>query len=75
MLDYFSLKTLRACLKIPERGYAVLDQPQQTSNFRRIEELAACCGWSSIQPRSFFRQAPRHYSETRKKSTSSALRL
>jgi len=48
---------LRACLKIPERGCVVLDQPQQASNFRRVEALAACCGWSSTQPRSFFRQA------------------
>jgi hypothetical protein len=51
---------LRACLKIPERGRVVLDQPQQAPHFRRVEELGACCGWSSTQPRSFFRHALRH---------------
>ncbi|MBE0539790.1 MAG: hypothetical protein IH623_00175 [Verrucomicrobia bacterium] len=47
---------LRACLNTPERGCVVLDQPQQASIFRRVEDLVMCCGWSSTQPRSFFRQ-------------------
>jgi Tol biopolymer transport system component len=49
--------TVRACPNIPERGCVVLDQPQQASNARRIGPLAACCGWSLTQPRSFFRPA------------------
>jgi hypothetical protein len=53
------VKILRACLKIPERGCVVFDQPQHASNSRRVEELAMRCGWSSTQPRSFFRQALR----------------
>ena len=51
---------LRACLKIPERGCVVFDQPQPTSNFLRFTEVAACCGWSATQPRSVFRQALRN---------------
>ena len=47
---------LRACLKTPERGCVVLDQPQQATQFRRIGAFSACCGWSATQPRSFFRQ-------------------
>ncbi len=50
---------VRACQKIAERGCVVLDQPQQTPVFLGVEEFAACCGWSSTQPRSFFRQALR----------------
>jgi hypothetical protein len=52
-----SQKVLRACLKIPESGWVVFDQPQHASNSRRVEVLAMRCGWSSTQPRSFFRQA------------------
>jgi hexosaminidase len=50
---------ISACLKIPERGWVVRDQPQPASNFRRVDEFATCGGWSSTQPRSFFRQALR----------------
>jgi hypothetical protein len=52
-----SLISLRACLKIPERDCVIRDQPRQVLDFRRIETLATCCGWSPTQPRSFFRQA------------------
>jgi hypothetical protein len=48
---------LGACLKIPERGCVVFDQPQQISIYQGVEKFAACCGWSSTQPRSIFRQA------------------
>ena len=47
---------LRACLKTPERGCVVLDQPQQLSDLRRAGTFVPCCGWSATQPRSFFRQ-------------------
>ena len=50
------LVDLRACLKTPERG-CVVDQPQQALNFQGLELSAPCCGWSTTQPRSFFRQA------------------
>ena len=52
-------------MEIPERGCVVLDQPQQASNSRRVEGLASCCGWSSTQPRSFFRQALREITDSR----------
>ena len=51
------MKLLRGCLKIPERGCVVLDQPQRVTNFKRVQMGVACCGWSATQPRSFFRQA------------------
>jgi hypothetical protein len=47
---------LRACLKTPERGCVVLDQPQQVPKFRRTGLILPCCGWSATQPRSFFRR-------------------
>jgi hypothetical protein len=48
---------LGACLKMLERGCVVPDQPRQASNSRRVEPFTPCCGWSSTQSRSFFRQA------------------
>jgi hypothetical protein len=45
VVERFGL-SLRACLKIPERGCVVLDQPQQAQFFLGVDELAACCGWS-----------------------------
>jgi len=52
---------LGACLKNPERGCVVLDQPQQVSNFQLNWLPTPTCGWSSTQPRSFFRQAPSRF--------------
>src|ERR1017187_8439883 len=49
---------LRACLKTPERGCVVLDQPQQVLKFRRTGVFSPCCGWSSTKARSFFRKGP-----------------
>jgi hypothetical protein len=48
---------LSACLKIPEGGCVVLDQPQQSPIFKRSRPCFTRCGWSATQPRSFFRQA------------------
>ena len=50
-------KSSRACLKITEHGCVVLDQPQRVATFIGFGFVAACCGWSSTQPRSAFRQA------------------
>ena len=52
----------RACLKTLERGCVVFDQPQQFPKSWRIEMFSRCCGWSSTQPRSFFRQVLEHAS-------------
>gem|GEM_PF-2250109 len=48
---------LTACLKNPERGGVVFDQPQQATDFIGFRISGACCGWSATQPRSFFSQA------------------
>ena len=50
----------RACLKTPERGCVVPDQPQQSRSFGALGCSPPCCGWSSTRPRSFFRQAFRN---------------
>ena len=47
----------RACLKRPERGCVVFDQPQPAPKFQRPGHVPPCCGWSSTQPRSVLRQA------------------
>ena len=52
---------LRSRLKNPERGCVVLDQPQPASIFQPKRLPAACGGWSSTQPRSFFRPALRDF--------------
>ena len=54
------LNMFGSCVKIPERGCVVLDQPQPATQFRRMGVFSACCGWSSTQPRSFFRQTLIH---------------
>ena len=38
--------------KAPERGCAVLGQPQQVTNFIGFWFSVAGCGWSATQPRS-----------------------
>jgi len=47
---------IRACLK-KERGCVVLDQPPQVLKFQLHWLSTPPGGWSSTQPRSFFRQA------------------
>ena len=54
-------RRLRACLKTPERGCVVLDQPQPVPQFQRTEVYPPCCGWSSTLPRSIFSQALRGF--------------
>jgi len=56
-LSILRVSSLRVCLKTPERGCVVLDQPQQVPKFRCLAVFSPCCGWSSTQPRSIFRQA------------------
>jgi hypothetical protein len=48
---------LRGCLKNPERGWVVFDQPQRIPNLPPNQLHTPPCGWSATQPRSFFRQA------------------
>ncbi len=47
-----SLRSVRACLKTPERGCVVPGQPQQASKFRGLGAFSPYCGWSATQPRS-----------------------
>jgi hypothetical protein len=47
----------RACLKTPERGCVVLDQPQPAQKIRGLRVFSPCCGWFATQPRFIFRQA------------------
>jgi hypothetical protein len=52
-------QAVRACLKTPERGCVVLDQPQQAPKNRRPAAFSPRCDWSSTERRFFFKHALR----------------